>query len=143
MLDLSEYTEHKSWDDLEPREQQFILNFIKTGNIVKSYVGAGYGGDVRNSGTRLAAAKLKNRPDIEYNIREKMKEIESEKIAEGTEVLEYLTKVMRGQVRDAFGLDVTVSERTRAAIEIAKRTLDIDNKVKDEKDINVKLSWED
>ena len=44
--------------------------------------------------------------------------------------MEYLTKVMRGELKDQFGLEASLSERTKAAQELAKRTIDIENKLK-------------
>ena len=35
--------------------------------------------------------------------------------------MEYLTSVMRGEAKDQFDLDASLSERTRAASELAKR----------------------
>ena len=47
--------------------------------------------------------------------------LESEKIADIQEVMEYLTSVMRGEVKDQFDMEVSVQDRTRAAGELAKR----------------------
>ena len=57
--------------------------------------------------------------------------------------MEFFTKVMRGQVKDQFGLDAPLSERTRAAQELAKRTIDIDNRLKGVADnvTEVKIDW--
>lgn len=42
--------------------------------------------------------------------------------------MEFFTKVMRGEVKDAFGLDASLADRKDAAKEIAKRTVDIEAK---------------
>ena len=47
--------------------------------------------------------------------------LESEKIADIQEVMEYLTSVMRGEKKDQFDLDASLGDRTRAASELAKR----------------------
>ena len=47
--------------------------------------------------------------------------LESDKIADIQEVMEYLTSVMRGEKKDQFDLDPALSERTKAASELAKR----------------------
>ena len=39
-------------------------------------------------------------------------------IAKTDEVLAYLTRVMRGEEKDAFGLDVSIADRTKAALEL-------------------------
>ena len=48
----------------------------------------------------------------------------SECIADRQEVLEYLTAVMRGEVKDQFDLDAPLSERTAAARELKKVLID-------------------
>ena len=50
--------------------------------------------------------------------------MDKHRVADGQEVMEYFTKVMRGEVKDQFGLDAPLSERTKAAQELAKRLLD-------------------
>ena len=72
-----------------------------------------------------------------------MAEARTESVAAATEVMEYFTRVMRGEEKDQFGLDAPLSERTRAAQELAKRTIDIENRmtgVSDQK-VEIKLDW--
>lgn len=72
-----------------------------------------------------------------------MDELRSESVATADEVMKFFTSVMRGEVKDQFGLDATLSDRTRAAQEIAKRTIDIENRRSGESDqvISIKLDW--
>ena len=42
-------------------------------------------------------------------------------IAQPTEVMEFFTRVMRGQVKDQFDLDPTLSDRLDAAKQLQKR----------------------
>ena len=44
--------------------------------------------------------------------------------------MEFFTKVMKGEVKDQFGLEAPLSERLKAANELARRTVDIENKLK-------------
>ena len=57
--------------------------------------------------------------------------------------MEYFSSVMRGDIKDQFGLDAPLSERTKAASELAKRTIDIENRRAGEPDqlVAVKLDW--
>ena len=57
--------------------------------------------------------------------------------------MQFFSAVMRGEVKDQFGLDATLSDRTRAAQEIAKRTVDIENRKAGEPDqlVAIKLDW--
>ena len=48
----------------------------------------------------------------------------SELVADRNEVMEYLTAVMRGEVKDQFGLDAPLAERTSAAKELKKILID-------------------
>lgn len=59
-----------------------------------------------------------------------MQEAHKEAVMNAQEVMEYFTSVVRGEVKDQFGLDAPLSERTRAAIELARRTVDIENREK-------------
>ena len=57
-------------------------------------------------------------------IAERMAELDEEKVATANEVLEYLTSVMRGEVQDQFDLEPSLSDRTKAASELARRLVD-------------------
>lgn len=72
-----------------------------------------------------------------------MEEARKETQATANEVMEYFTKVMRGEEKDQFGLEAPLSERTKAAQELAKRTIDIENRASGKADerIEIKLDW--
>ena len=72
-----------------------------------------------------------------------MDELRKETVATAEEVMAYFTAVMRGELNDQFGLDAPLAERTRAAQELAKRTIDVENRAKGNADVNVaiKLDW--
>lgn len=129
----------KPFEKMTRKEQLFILNYIKTGNIVQSVKTAGY----NSSSPHLYGQELMKRPHIAHEIQKRMEEFHSPLICEGREVLEYLSAVMRGEVKDQFGLETSVSERTRAAIELAKRTVDIENRMSETaaNQITIKLDW--
>ena len=65
--------------------------------------------------------------------------------ADANEVLQYFTAVMRGDVKDQFGLDAPLSERTSAARELAKRQIDALEKAQAKQkniDMTIVLDWE-
>ena len=102
---------------LNERHIIFSLNYAQTLNIAQSAIKAGYSPKTAAAqGSRL----LKNVKIKEY-IEAVQERIESDKIADIQEVMEYLTSVMRGEKKDQFDLDPSLSERTRAASELAKR----------------------
>ena len=54
-------------------------------------------------------------------IKIKLQEKENQRIASQDEVLQYLTKVMRGEEKDQFGLDASLQDRTKCAELLGKR----------------------
>ena len=102
---------------LNQRQIRFVQNYMKTNNITHSAIDAGYSPKTAHvQGCNL----LKNTKVSEY-INAINERLESDKIADIEEVMEYLTSVMRGEAKDQFDLDASLSERTRAASELAKR----------------------
>ena len=102
---------------LNQRQIRFVQNYMKTNNITHSAIDAGYSKKTAHvQGSNL----LKNPKILEY-ITAINERLESDKIADIQEVMEYLTSVMRGERKDQFDLDASLSDRTRAASELAKR----------------------
>ena len=102
---------------LNQRQIRFVQNYMKTNKITHSAIDAGYSPKTAHvQGCNL----LKNTKVSEY-INAINERIESDKIADIEEVMQYLTSVMRGEKKDQFDLDPALSERTKAASELAKR----------------------
>ena len=131
-------TEVNADTPLTPLEQRFVTNFIKTGDAVKSLKEAGYTGNPHHG------SRLLSKPNIQAEINKVMDDLRKETRATAEEVMEYFTAVMRGEIKDQFGLDAPLGERTKAAQELAKRTIDIENKKAGYGDntINVTLKWD-
>ena len=109
--------EKKAKKQLTQRQIRFVQEFMKSNNVTQAAIHAGYSKKTASvQGSRL----LTNVKVAEYvdAINERL---ESDKIADIQEVMEYLTSVMRGEAKDQFDLDASLSERTRAASELAKR----------------------
>lgn len=102
---------------LTQKEERFCVEYIKTGNATQSALKAGYA----ESTARNEAEKILRRAHIAERIGELTQAQHSADIADIQEVMSYLSGVMRGQVRDAFGLDPSLQERTRAAQELMRR----------------------
>lgn len=126
---------------LTPLERRFIREYIKTSNPGEALKRAGAKLDDSKYSSRAKAMLQQDR--IRREIENVMAEIHDEAVANGTEVLEYFTSVMRGEIKDQFGLDASLSERTKAAQELAKRTVDLENRRAGEADnvIQIKLDW--
>lgn len=78
---------------LTPKQRAFAEYYIETGNATEAAKKAGYKGKNLN---RIASENL-SKLDIKSYIDEKMEELASNRIAKAEEVLEYLTRVLRGE----------------------------------------------
>ena len=129
------------------REEKFIAYYIECGNAREAVEKAGYFHTVKDTKARNRklsqyAGTLMKKPKIVNEIGYRLRLLESQRIASAEEIMEYFTKVMRGEIKDQFGLDAPLSERTKAAQELAKRTIDIQQKaaeVAEEPSINIRL----
>ena len=116
---------------LTEKQQKFILEYIKTGNAVQSYIAAGYIAKYRSA--QVNSSNLLSKPIIQEEIT-KIRNAEFKKnVATSEEVMDFFSRVMRGEVKDQFGLDAPLSERTKAAQELAKRTIDVETRIKTSK----------
>lgn len=117
---------------LSAKESKFISLFIANGNINKSLSEAG-----------MTMKNLAGKDYIADEITYRLDSLKKETIADADEVLQYLTSVMRGEVKDQFGLDAPLSERTSAAKELAKRIIDVPSESDTAApEIKVTLNWE-
>lgn len=108
---------------LNPRQITFCHEYIKTTNITQSAITAGY--SARSA--PVTGSRLLTQTNVIKYIDFLKRQIESDKIADIDEVMQYLTAVMRGEKKDQFDLDASLSDRTKAATELAKR-LDVSQK---------------
>lgn len=124
-------------------EQKFVTNYIKTGMIVQALKECGTKLNSEDEYRELAYYLFK-RPNIKAEIDRVMEEAKKESVATAQEVMEYFSGVMRGELKDQFGLDAPLSERTKAAQELAKRTIDLENRRAGAADqtVQIKLDWE-
>lgn len=131
---------------LTPQDWKFVHAYIRAETETNKVIGKASSDKIR-AGTGYAnhtANKLR-KPNVRKVINELMEERAKKTIAESNEVMEYFTSVMRGEVKDQFGLDAPLAERTNAAKELAKRTVDVDLRKQGLADnqITVTLNWGD
>lgn len=126
---------------LTPVEQKFVQEYMKTSNGAEALKATGI--ELAENQYAAQARKMLRQPNVQSEIIRIMDEIHDSAVASGLEVLSYFTKVMRGDIKDQFGLDAPLAERTKAAQELAKRTVDIDNRRLGEADqiVEIKLDW--
>ena len=103
------------YEKLTEKQKRFIDYYIETANATESAKRAGY--------SEKTAKQIgnENLTKLDAFIQEKLKEKADKRIASQDEVLEYLTKVMRGEEKDSFGLDASLQDRTKCAELLGKR----------------------
>ncbi|WP_286028689.1 terminase small subunit [Ligilactobacillus agilis] len=110
---------------LTPKQRLFADEYIKSGNATQSAIKAGY---AKKAAYQTGAENLK-KPQIKSYIEKKLAEIESHKIADAKEVLQFFTCVLRGEVSetvitpdgDKVEKEPDVKTRMNAGKEIMKR----------------------
>ena len=108
------------------KEDLFIDKYIETGNARQAVLEAGYSPNYPDQQANIIINKVYIADEIRY----RQEQRKQQSIATGQEVMEFFTKVMNGEIQDQFGLDAPLGERLKAANELAKRTVDIENKLK-------------
>lgn len=104
-------------DKLTPKQKAFADAYIETGNASEAARRAGYKAETAGE---MGSENLK-KPHVSAYINERMRPTEQKRIASADEVLLFLSGVMRGEIRDQFGLDASLSDRISAAKELQKR----------------------
>ena len=115
------------------KQQRFADEYIRLGEITQAAINAGYSSKTANSIGRENLEK----PRIKSYIDARLEELKKESIAEQDEVLQYLTAVMRGEMKDEALMVVPIgdfesevqrhdqradtSQRTKAAELLGKR----------------------
>ena len=121
---------------LTKKERIFADEYIKNTNATQSAIKAGY---AENSAS-VTGSKMLRKPNVRQYIDEVMNERSKNTIATADEVLQYLSRVMNGEEKDAFGLDVSVADRTKAAELLGKRHMLFTEKVKLDAEIEIDIS---
>ncbi|GAB6638595.1 terminase small subunit [Streptococcus uberis] len=111
------------------KQKRFADEYIITGNATESAVKAGYSKKYANTN----ASKLLQNTTIKKYIDERLKILDSEKIADQKEVLQYLSAVMRGEHKEKtlisigesgqeiVDIDVGAKDRLKAAELLGRR----------------------
>ncbi|MDM7455471.1 terminase small subunit [Lacticaseibacillus paracasei] len=113
---------------LTAKQKKFVDSYIADSNATKAALEAGYS----KRTARFVGAENLTKPNIKAAIDERMKHIESDKIAKAAEVLQYFTTVLRGEAKetiivstpdgaDAVENDPSIKDRMAAGKELLKR----------------------
>ena len=126
---------------LTQQQKTFCREYTKTGNGQQSAIKAGYA----PKNARITASKLLTRANVKLEIARLSEKREKKAIMDANEVMELYSAIARGEVKDQFGLDASLNDRIKAMNEIAKRTVDIDNRIKGIPDsnnqVNINVHW--
>ena len=118
------YTTHTG-HTLTNLEYAFIQAFILHKNGSLAVKEAGY----KCKRPEDQARALLARDYVAEEVKFRLQQIEDEKIASATEVLQFYTSVMRGQVLDQFGIEASLDTRIKAANELAKHKIELPMKL--------------
>lgn len=100
---------------LTPKQKAFADEYLICGNATEAARKAGY------KQPHVQGSQNLEKLSVSSYIAERQKQIEDSRIATIDEVMQYLTSVMRGEIKDQFELEAPIAERTKAAQEILKR----------------------
>lgn len=102
---------------LTPKQKAFADYYIECGNASEAARRAGYS---KKTAGVIGDENLK-KPEIAAYIDERMTQQDAARVASADEVLRFYSSVMRGEEKDAFGLEASLTDRLKAADSLMKR----------------------
>ncbi|MCG2394859.1 terminase small subunit [Staphylococcus epidermidis] len=103
---------------LKLKQQTFVDEYIRTGNVYQSAIRAGYS----QKYAKASSHKLLDNVGIKQAIDKRMAELKKKSIADQDEILQYLTSVLRGEVTDQELIPVQVGRGQMEVEELEKRS---------------------
>lgn len=130
------------------KEAKFIDEYIAHGNQRQAVIKAGYASDPQLASQ--LGGELLNKPYIALEIKHRMEEHKSSHIATREEIMQFFSDMMNGKILDQFDMPTTNSDKIKAGIELAKRSIDIEDRIKERTatkdtapEIKISLKWDD
>lgn len=102
---------------LTDQQKAFADFYLETGNATEAAKLAGYSEKTAYS----QGGRLLKHVEVSAYIQERMAQQDATRVASADEVLRFYSSVMRGQEKDAFGLDPSLADRLKAADSLMKR----------------------
>ncbi|WP_212928521.1 terminase small subunit [Oceanobacillus oncorhynchi] len=111
------------------KQQRFADYYIETGNATQAAIRAGYSKKYANTNV----SKLLQNTTVSQYIEKRLDELQSERVADQQEIMEFLTSVIRGEVSEpvpilngdghqkVVELIPSVQTRKAAAVDLGKR----------------------
>lgn len=103
--------------NLTPKQKAFADAYIETGNASEAMRRAGYS----EKNVNVTGSQNLAKPCIAAYIKSRMADLEAQRVASADEVMRFFSSVMRGEVKDQFGLDASLQDRLNAGKELMKR----------------------
>lgn len=139
------YTE--SGTRLTVKEAKFIDSYVANGNIRQAAIDAGYKytKDDKEFAGQIGT-KLLERTYIKAEIDMRLRKSEKKSIADRNEIMQFWTNMMRGEILDQFDMPTTNADKLKAAAELAKRGMDIEDRIREKAtsgapEIKISLDW--
>lgn len=102
------------------KEKLCVIEWVRNGfNGTKAYMTV-FKTCKKERSAASAFSRMMGKKDVIEFKEQWLNDIESSEIASANEILMYLTRVVRGQEKDAFGLDVSVEDKIKAAERLMK-----------------------
>jgi len=134
-------------------QARFVDNYIQTANATEAAKRAGYSSKT----AYVIGYENMQKPEIKKAIERRLKKLESKRIAETEEVLEHLTAVIRGEVKETLmtqhGKKIVVPVRESDKLRACEHLLKVQGAFRDKVDVEVsgaelfvqtlKKVWED
>lgn len=114
------------------REIAFIFAYLASGNASQAVIEAGY----KSKAPDKYGGALLARDGIREELAAQIAKREEATIAKPTEILQFYTSVMRGEVLDQFGIEASIDTRIKAANELAKHQIEIPMKLEQKNNAN-------
>ncbi|OMF05254.1 terminase small subunit [Paenibacillus amylolyticus] len=108
---------------LSEQQKRFADYFIETGNATQSYHSAGY--KAKGKSAEVNASRLLANAKVRQYVDELIAKKDAKRIAKQDEVLEFLTNVLRGEVKEQFPLGMGMGEQS-----LVKKELDGKDRIK-------------
>ena len=102
---------------LTTKQKNFCEYYLQTGNATEAARLAGYS----DKTARVIGTENLSKPAISEYIAGRRAEMDKALIADSDEVLRFYSAVMRGEVKDQFGLDAALGDRLKAGDSLMKR----------------------
>lgn len=102
---------------LTPKQKAFADYYIECGNAAEAARRAKYSAKTAD----VIGRENLRKPTISAYIAERLGKQEKTRVADANEVIEFYTAVMRGEVKDQFGLEASLSDRLKAGDSLMKR----------------------